>query len=159
MTVFDKMDTSYKPWKMYHGKKDMLDATHSIVDMKKSFPLYPLAIEMPEDEKLFQMEIWMEKEIDTATRFSLSDGNIQIEIEVWDGDFEKRLYFACDLTLRQCIRMIKSKNFFMGFCPVGLPQLTVAAVKMFQRDDLISMIKTKQMIDAHIKRPKRWKVG
>ncbi len=153
------MDRSYEPWKMYHQKKDRLDATHSIIDTTVPFDLYPLAIELPSDDKLIQMQKWMDKEVDTATRFSLTDGRIQVEIEVWDGDFEKRLYFACDLTLRQCIKMIKSVNFNMGFCPVGIPKITIAAVKMFKREDLVEMIKVKQQIDAHSGRPKTWNVS
>ena len=153
------MDTSYEPWIPYHGKKDILEPTHSLVDVDGPFDLYRVAIELPSDEKLFQMAQWMQKEVDTATRFSLTDGIIQIEIEVWDGDFEKRFYFAGDLSLKQCIKMLKCKNFCMGFCPVGRPKITVAAVKLFRRGDLVEMIKIKQITDAHTNRPNTWKVG
>ena len=159
MTVFDKIDTSYKPWTTYREKKDMLDPTHSIVDANGPDELYCMAIELPIDEKLVQMGKWMRKEIDTKTRFSLTDGKIQVEIEVWDDDFEKRLYFAGDLTFKQCIKLLKTKNFNMGFCPVGAPNVTVAAVKMFKREDLVNMVKLKQMTDAHHNRSKTWKVG
>ncbi len=153
------MDTSYEPWKRYHEKKDMLDATHSIVDADGPYDLYCIAIEMPTDEKLIQMGKWMNKEIDTATRFSLTDGRIQVEIEVWDGDFEKRLYFAGDLTFKQCIKLLNARNFNMGFVPVGAPNVTIAAVKMFKWEDLVDMIKIKQITDVHHNRPKTWKVG
>jgi len=159
LTVFDKMDTSYEPWKTYHKKKDLLEATHSVIDADGPFDLYRIAIELPSDEKLIQMGKWMNKEVDTATRFSLTDGKIQVEIEVWDEDFEKRLYFACDLTFKQCSRILNGKNFNMGFCPVGGPNITIAAVKMFKREDLADMIKLKQMTDAHPNRPETWKVG
>ena len=159
MTVFDKMDTSYKPWTPYHGIKDMLEPTHSIVDAEGPVGLYCIAFELPTDEKLFQMGQWMRKEVDTATRFSLTDGKIQVEVEVWDGDFEKRLYFAGDLTFKQCIKMIKNKKFNIGFVPIGAPNVMVAGVKMFKREDLVQMIKIKQMTDAHVKRPKTWIVG
>lgn len=153
------MDTSYEPWKMYHGKKDILDPTHSVIDVVGPFDLYQVAIELPSDEKLIQMAMWMNKEIDTATRFSLTDGHLQVEIEVWDGDFEKKLYFAVDLTLIQCIKLIYSKNFNMGFCPIGCPNVTVAGVTMFRKQDLVDMIKIKQEVDTNPKRPKHWKVG
>lgn len=159
MTVFDKMDTSYEAWKTYHEKKDILEPTHSLIDSDGPLDLYRVAIELPTDKILIQMGRWMNKEIDTATRFSLTDGVIQVEIEVWDDDFEKRLYFASDLTLKQCIKMLKGKNFCMGFCPVGAPNVTIAGVKMFRREDLVEMVKIKQMTDAHPKRPNTWKVG
>ena len=153
------MDTSYEPWKTYHEKKDMLEATHSIIDADGPYDLYCIAFEMPTDEKLIQMGKWMNKEIDASTRFSLTDGRIQVEIEVWDGDFEKRLYFAGDVTFKQCIKLLKAKNFNMGFCPVGAPNVTIAAVKMFKHEDLADMVKMKHMVDAHKNKPKKWKVG
>ncbi len=153
------MDTSYEAWTPYHEKKDMLEATHSIVDADGPMDLYCVAFEIPSDTKLFQMMNWMKKEIDTATRFSLTDGKIQVEIEVWDGDFEKRLYYAGDLTFDQCIKLIKAKNFNMGFVLVGSPNAIVAGVKMFKKEDLIEMVKIKQMTDAHPHRPNTWKVG
>jgi len=159
LTVFDKMDTSYEAWKPYHEKSDILEPTHSVVTTSGPFDLYRVAIELPTDEKLVQLGKWMQKEVDTATRFSLTDGRIQVEIEVWDGDFEKRLYFAGDLSLKQCIQIIKCKNFTMGFCPVGMPNVTVAGVQMYRKDTLVEMIKIKQMTDAHPKRPNTWKVG
>lgn len=159
MTVFDKMDTSYEAWKPYHEKSDILEPTHSVVSTRGPFNLYRVAFELPSDEKLRQMMMWMDKEVDTATRFSLTDGRIQVEIEVWDGDFEKRLYFAGDLSLKQCIQMIMSKNFTMGFCPVGMPNVTVAGVQMYRKEDLVEMIRIKQITDVHPKRPNTWKVG
>ena len=159
MTVFEKMDTSYEAWKPYHGRKDILEPTHSLVSTTGPFDLFRVAIELPSDEKLIQIEKWMSKEVNTATRFSLTDGRIQVEIEVWDEDFEKRLYFAGDLKLNQCIQMLKCKNFTMGFCPVGKPNVIVGAVNMFRRDDLVEMIKIKQITDVHPNRAGTWKVG
>lgn len=159
MTVFDKINKDYEPWRPYHDKKDMLDATHSIVDATGPFDLYCVAFELPNDKKLIQMAKWMGKEIDTATRFSLTDGKIQVEIEVWDGDFEKRFYFAGDLTFKQCIKLLKTKNFNMGFVPVGSPNVMIAGIKMFNREDLTNMIKIKEMTNTHPNRPKNWKVG
>jgi len=159
MTVFDKIDTKYKPWTLYHNKKDMLHATHSIIDATGSFELYCIAIEIPYDEKVTQLVEWMNKEVDTRTRFSLTDGQIQVEIEVWDGDYEKKLYFAGDLTLNQCIKVLEGKNFNMGFCPVGNPNVTLAGVQMLNRDDLVELLKLKQAIDVHPNRPGYWKVG
>jgi hypothetical protein len=159
MTVFDKMDTSYEAWKPYHEKSDILEPTHSVVSTQGPLGLYCVAIELPTDKKLVQLGKWMNKEVDTATRFSLTDGRIQVEIEVWDGDFAKRLYFAGDLSLKQCIQMIKSKHFAMGFCPVGTPNVTVASVQMFRKEDLVEMVRIKKMTDSHPKRPSTWKVG
>ena len=137
----------------------MLEPTHSIVDADSPTGLYCVAFELPNDKNLIQMMRWMDKEIDTQTRFSLTDGKIQVEIEVWDEDIEKKLYFAGNLTFKQCINLLKTKSFNMGFVPVGDPNATVAGVKMFNKEDLVRIVKIKQMTDAHVNRPKTWKVG
>jgi len=144
---------------MYHEKKDMLDPTHSIIDADGPDDLYCVAIEMPRDEKMIKLMRWMNKEVDAATRFSLTDGMIQVEIEVWDEDFDDRLYFASDLTFKQCHKIIKNKHFNMGFVPVGMPNGMVAGIKMFRKEELIKIVKIKQMTDAHVNRPKTWKIG
>jgi len=144
---------------MYHEKKDILEPTHSIVDADGPADLYCVAIEVPQDEKMVKLMKWMNKEIDAATRFSLTDGKIQVELEVWDEDFDDKLYFASDLTLKQCHKIIKNKSFNMGFVPVGHPNITIAGVKMFNKEDLVRIVKIKQMTDAHVNRPKIWKVG
>lgn len=159
MTVFKKIDNSYKPWHMYHEKKDKLEPTHSIVDADGPTDLYCVAFELPNDKNLIQMMRWMNKEIDTQTRFSLSDGKIQVEIEVWDEDIEKKLYFAGDLTFKQCIKLLKTKSFNMGFVPVGSPNVTIAGIKMFKREDLAEMVRIKHMVDSRKDRPDTWVVG
>jgi len=159
LTVFDKIDYDYEPWKMYHDEKDILEPTHSLVDADGPADLYCVAIEVPQDEKMIKLMKWMTKEIDTATRFSLTDGKIQVEIEVWDEDFDDKLYFASNLTLKQCHKIIKNEKFNMGFVLIGHPNAMVAGVKMFNKKDLVRLVKIKQSIDARVNRPPRWIVG
>jgi len=144
---------------MYREKKDILESTHSLVDADGPVYLYCVAIEMSRDEKMIKLMKWMNKEVDTATRFSLSDGKLQVEIEVWDEDFDDKLYFACDLTLKQCHKMIKNPNFNMGFVPVGMPNAMVAGVKMFGKEDIVRLVKIKQAVDARVNPPPRWIMG
>ena len=144
---------------MYHEKKDILEPTHSLVDATGPADLYCVAIEIPQDEKMIKLMRWMQKEIDTATRFSLTDGKIQVEIEVWDENFDDKLYFASNLTLKQCYKMIKNKNFNMGFVLIGHSNAMVGGVKMFNKVDLVAMVKMKRTVDARTNLPPKWIVG
>lgn len=159
MPVHGEIKKEYEPWKAYYGKEDVLTPTHSVIAIEGPLDLYNVAMEIPSDEKFHNLTKWMLKEVDTATRFSLSDGLIQIEIELWDGDESEKLYFCGDLTLEEAVNLSKSKNFSMGFVPVGKPTITVGAVRLFKKETLLEIIRIKQIIDAMAQRPKKWKVG
>ncbi len=159
MPVHGEIKKDYEPWKAYHDKDDILTSTHSVLDIDGPLELYVVAMEIPTDEKFHNLTQWMLKEVDTATRFSLSDGIIQIEIELWDEDKSDKLYFCGDLTLRGAIHLSRAKHFSMGFVPVGKPSITIGAIQLFQKETLLEMIKIKQRVDAIAQRPKKWKVG
>lgn len=156
--IVDKIDKIHKPWKMYHGKEDKLDSTHTLVEVDGPFGLYNMAIEIP-DEKIGPIMKLMDKEADAANRFSLTDGIIQGEFEIWDGDYEKRHYFCVDFTLDQAIKFSKQRAPSIGYVPVGKPQVTVGAQKVFTLVDLQEFIRMKMELDAHPNRPPSWKVG
>jgi hypothetical protein len=159
MPVHGEIRKEYEPWKAYHDKEDILTPTHSVISIDGPLDLYCVAIEIPIDEKFHKLSKWMLKEVDTATRFSLTDGIIQVEIELWDEDESEKLYFCGTLTLKQAIKLCKSKNFAMGFIPVGKPHITVGAVHLYKKEDLVEVLRIKQRIDAASQRPSRWKVG
>lgn len=159
MPVHGEIKKEYAPWKTYHCKDDILTPTHSVLDIDGPLELYVVAMEIPTDEKFYNLTQWMLKEVDTATRFSLTDGLIQIEIELWDEDKSDKLYFCGDLTLRGAINLSRAKHFSMGFVPVGKPSITIGAIQLFQKEALLEIIKIKQRVDAMAERPKKWKVG
>jgi hypothetical protein len=159
MPVHGEIKKEYEPWKAYHGKEDVLTPTHSVLGIDGPLELYNVAMEIPTDEKFHTLTKWMQKEVDTATRFSLTDGIIQIEIELWDGDESQKIYFCGDLTLKDSINLSKSRYFSMGFVPVGKPRITIGAVRLYKKEDLIEIIRIKQRIDARAQRPTKWKVG
>ena len=78
---------------------------------------------------------------------------------MWDGDESKKIYFCGDLTLKDAINLTKSRYFSMGFVPVGKPKITVGAVRLYKKEDLIEIIRIKQRIDVRAPRPTKWKVG
>ena len=155
----NKIDADHEPWKMYHGKKDMLDTTHSMISVDGPFGLYNMAIELP-NEQIFPVMKLMDKEVDAADRFSLTDGLIQGEFEIWDGDYEKRLYFCVEFTLEEAIMFAKQENPMIGFSVVNVPNVLVGGQKIFNMDDLRKVINLKQTGDAKITKPShRWKTG
>lgn len=156
--INDKIDTDHEPWKTYHEKKDLLDATHSLVEVDGVADLYNMAIEVPNEQLVLIMKL-MQKEVDASNRFSLTDGLIQGEFEIWDGDYEKHLYFCVDFTLKQAIKFSKQKNPTIGFVPIGRSQITIGGQKIFRIDDIKEFIKIKMMVDARPNRPVKWKVG
>lgn len=156
--IADKIDSHHEPWIPYHGKNDKLDSTHSLVEVNGPVGLYNMAIEIPNEQVVPIMKL-MDKEVDASNRFSLTDGLIQGEFEIWDGDFEKRLYFCVDFTLDQAIKFSKQISPTMGFVPVGVPQFTVGAQKVFRIDDIQKFIKIKHIGDVSPNRPKTWNVG
>ncbi len=159
MPVHGEIKKEYEPWKAYHGKDDILTSTHSVLDIDGPLELYSVAMEIPMDEKFHTLSQWMQKEVNTATRFSLTDGLIQIEIELWDEDKSDKLYFCGDLTLKGAMGLSNSKHFTMGFIPVGKPTITIGAIQLFQKKTLFEIIQIKQRVDAMAQRPTKWKLG
>jgi hypothetical protein len=159
MPVHGEIRKEYVPWKTYYGKEDLLTATHSVIEVDGPMELYCMAIEVPFDKNFYKLVKWMKKEIDTATRFSLTDGTIQIEIELWDGDESDKLYFCGDLTLKEAIKLCKHKHFAMGFVPVGTPEIIAGGTILYEKETLVEIIRLKQKIDARSDRPTKWKVG
>lgn len=157
MTVNTKIE-SYEPWKLYYEKKDVLDSTHSLVEVDGPDALYNMAIEIPNEQVGPVMNL-MYKEIDARNRFSLTDGQIQGEFEIWDGDYEKHLYFCVDFKLNQAIKFSKQAFPTLGYIPVGKPCITIGAQKIFTIEDLKELIRIKQRVDARIDKPTIWKVG
>ena len=154
----NKIDTEHKPWKMYHGEKDKIHTTHSIISVDGPFGLYNMAIELPNEQIVPVMKL-MDKEVDASNRFSLTDGLIQGEFEIWDGDYEKRLYFCVDFILKDAVKFSQQSAPTIGYVPVGNPQMTIGAQKVFTVVDLKEFIKLKMAMDTNPKRPKTWKVG
>ena len=154
----NKIDSDHEPWKMYHGKKDMLDTTHSMISVDGPFGLYNMAIELPNEQIVPVMKL-MDKEVDAADRFSLTDGLIQGEFEIWDEDYGKKLYFCVDFPLKDAVKFAKQSAPTMGYVPVGNPQMVIGAQKVFTVIDLKKFIKLKIAMDENPKRPQTWKVG
>ncbi len=154
----NKIDADHEPWKMYHGKKDMLDTTHSMISVDGPFGLYNMAIELPNEQIVPVMKL-MDKEVDAADRFSLTDGLIQGEFEIWDDDYKKKLYFCVDFPLKDAVKFAKQSAPTIGYVPIGNPQMVVGAQKVFTVVDLKKFIKLKIVMDANPERPQTWKVG
>ena len=181
-----KIDREHKSWKPYHKNKDLIDATHKIVTVNanckimkideikindgiKSSPkisigdignsMCNMSIEVSEVQG-FEILKLMTKEVDAANRFSLIDGMIQGEFEIWDDDYEKRLYFCVEFTLKEAIKFANQENPMIGFSLVKPPNVLVGGQKVFNIDDLRKVISLKQIGDAKIRKPShRWKVG
>lgn len=156
--VQDSISDNHKPWVAYHDEKDKLISTHSMIDSDGPFGLYNLAIELPSEQLLPMMEL-MKKEVDAQNRFSLTDGVIQGEFEMWDGDYSKRMYFCVDFTVNQAIKLTKQDPLAIGYVPIGKPAVVVGAQKIFTIEDLQEFLRIKRMMDASPNRPKTWKVG
>ncbi len=175
MPINDKIDKSIK-WEISHQNKDLLDTTHKLVEIDKTFKmikinlqnklsistgigdLFELAIEVS-GKQGFQLLQLMTKEVDAANRFSLSNGVIQGEFEIWDDDFEKRLYFCVDFTLKQAIKFAEQKNPAICYSLASTSKILVGGQKIFSIDDLQKIIKIKQISDAKITKPSHcWKV-
>ncbi len=160
MPVHGEIRKDYKPFHTYHEEKDMLTSTHSIIFADGIMDLFDIAFEVdPKDADTKRLESYKFKEVDAQTRFSITDGKIQVEVEVWDGDESDKLYYCGDLTLKQAIKLLQQKHFCMGFVPIGTPNFTLNAIKLFNREDLLDMLKIKQQGDALVKKPRFWKVG
>lgn len=146
--IKDKIDRNYKAGKKYHQARDMLHATHSLVEVDGPFDIYNMAIEIPPEEKI-PVEKIMEKEpFDCANRFSLTGGKIQGEFEIWDGDYEKHLYFCVDFTIHQAIKLSNQKNSVIGFVPVELSHMMIGAQQIFNIEIIKELIKIKMRMDA-----------
>jgi len=160
MPVDNKINTSYEPYVPYHDPKDLVDSTHSLVESDGPCGLYCLAVELPTDQAV-KIGLLMNKEADASDRISLTDGKFQLELELWDGDFSKRLYFCVDLTLKQTIMLTKMKNPAMGYVPIGAPNITVGAQKIFSQKDIKKLLAVKMHLDSRVpnKRPKLWVIG
>jgi len=48
--IKDKIDRNYEVGKDYHQAKDMLHATHSLVEVDGPFDIYNMAIEIPPEQ-------------------------------------------------------------------------------------------------------------
>ena len=173
-----KIDADHEPWKPYHRPKDLIDATHKLVrvatnckvmkiDTTQSYlamftadvEFHSMAIEISVDQG-FEILKLMEKEADAANRFSLTDGIIQGEFEIWDGDFEKRLYFCVEFTLMDAIKFAKQQEPVIGFSLIRTPNILVGTQNVFDIDNLRKIIQLKQIGDAKITKPsQRWKTG
>lgn len=181
-------DKDHKDWKPYHKLKDLVDATHKIVSVNTNCRIMKIdgikiddgnkikpslkisvadignkfcnmSIEISDDQG-FEILKLMTKEVDAANRFSLTDGMIQGEFEIWDGDYEKRLYFCVEFTLEEAIKFVNQENPMIGFSMVKLPNVLVGGQKIFNIDDLRKVINLKQTGDAKITKPShRWKTG
>ncbi len=155
----DHIDTIHEAYKFYHDKKDRLITTHSLVDTPNSlFGLHELAIEIP-TEKIKPIVNLMMKEVNAADRISMTDGKFQLECEIWDDDYSKRLYHCVDISIKQLIKLIKMKKPAMGYVEIGNPSQTVGAQKIFSQDDFKSVLRVKMQIDAQPNIPKTWKRG
>ena len=181
-------DVDHIAWKSYHKLKDLVDATHEIINVNpnckimkiegtkinsgnKNKPSLKISIAdignsfcnmsiVVSSNQGFEILKLMTREVDAANRFSLTDGVIQGEFEIWDDDYEKRLYFCVDFTLKEAIMFAKQKNPVIGFSLVELPNMLVGGQKIFNVDDLRKVIGLKQIGDAKIKKPShRWKTG
>ncbi len=181
-----KIDKDHKSWKPYHQPKDLIDATHKIFTVNANCKIMKIdgikienknkpslkisianignsfcnmSIEVSSDQG-FEILKLMTKEVDAANRFSLTDGMIQGEFEIWDGDYEKRLYFCAEFTLDEAIKFANQENPMIGFSVVNVPNVLVGGQKIFNMDDLRKVISLKQTGDAKITKPShRWKTG
>lgn len=161
MPVDNKINTSYKPYVPYHDPKDLVDSTHSLVEVDGPCGLYCLAVELPTDQ-VVKVGLLMNKEADAADRISLTDGKFQLELELWDGDFSQRLYFCVDLTLKQTIKLAKMKDPFIGYMPIGAPNITVGAQKIFTQDHIKKLLSIKMQLDSmplHKRPSSKWVTG
>ncbi len=158
MPVHDKIG-DYEAFKMYHGVDDLLTPTHSLIDCRGALDMFIVAFELPKDEVATRLVSYIYKEIDAATRFSIGDGIIQIEVEVWDGDKDDKMYFCGDLTVKQAITILNHKHYAIGFVPVGKPDVLINVIKLFGHEDLARIIATKKEIDQQDNLPRTWKVG
>ena len=150
---------AYKP---SHDPNDLLTPTHPIIFAEGAFDMFRVAFEIDmSDEDSKRLESYAFREVDAGCRFSITDGQIQIEVEVWDGDQSDKLYYCGDLSVKQAVALLDQKDFCMGFVPVGKPRTTVNAIQLFHPEDLHAMLKIKFQTDALIpsKRPRYWKVG
>jgi len=141
-----KIDTTHKPWKFYHGKKDLIETTHRIIQHDYFSGLYNTAIEVSKKE-MKSLEQLMTKEVDAANRFSVTDGIIQGEFEIWDGDYSESLYFCVDFTLAQAIKFTQSNNSFIGYVTVGSNEIIIGGQRVFAMADLYQIILTKRQGD------------
>ncbi len=154
----NSINDEHEPWVAYHDEKDKLTTTHSVIDSDGPYGLYNLAIELPNEELIPMMKL-MKKEVDAQNRFSLTDGVIQAEFEMWDEDYSKRMYFCVDLTVKQAIKLTKQYPLAIGFIPVGKESVVIGAQKIFTINDLKDFIKIKMAMDAKPNKPHTWKVG
>lgn len=146
--IKDKIDRNYEVGKEYHQAKDMLHATHSLVEVDGPFDIYNMAIEIPPEQLTPIIKIMKNEPFDCANRFSLTGGKIQGEFEIWDGDYEKHLYFCVNFTLQQAIKLSKQKNSVIGFVPVEMSRIMIGAQQIFNIEIIQEFIKIKMRIDA-----------
>jgi len=161
MPIDNKINTSYEPYVPYNDPKDLLDSTHSLVEVDGPCGLFCLAIELP-NEQIVNVALLMNKEADAADRISLTDGKFQLELELWDGDFTKRLYFCVDLTLKQTIKLAKMNDPFIGYVPVGTPNITVGGQQIFTQEHIKNLLSIKMQFDSlplHKRPSSKWVIG
>ena len=138
----------HEPWKPYYEAKDMVHATHSIVEVDGPFDIFNMAIEIPLEQITPIIKIMKKEPFDCANRFSLTGGKIQGEFEIWDGDYKKHLYFCVDFTINQAIKLSNQKNSVIGFVPVEMPYMMIGAQQIFNIEIIKEFIKIKIRMDA-----------
>jgi len=139
----NKIDPDHEPWKPYYEAKDMVHATHSIVEVDGPFDIFNMAIEIPLEQITPIIKIMKKEPFDCANRFSLTGGLIQGEFEIWDGNYEKHLYFCVDFTLKQAIKFSNQANPVIGFVPVKMPKMIIGMQQIFNIEDIKKFIKIK----------------
>ena len=118
----------------------MLHATHNLVEINGPFDMYNMAIEVPPKQMIPVMKIMKKESFDCADRFSLTGGKIQGEFEIWDGDYEKHLYFCVDFTLQQAIKFVNQTDHAIGFVLVEMPQAMIGAQQVFTAETMKKFI-------------------
>jgi len=151
MTLNNKIDPDHESWKPYYEAKDMLHATHSLVDVDGPFDIYNMAIEIPLEQLIPIIKIMKNEPFDCANRFSLTGEIIQGEFEIWDGNYEKHLYFCVNFTLKQAIKFSEQANPVIGFVLIKMPQIIIGMQQIFNIENIKEFIKIKTMIDSRKK--------
>jgi len=151
MTLNNKIDPDHESWKPYYEAKDMLHATHSLVEVNGPFDIYNMAMQIPPEEITPIIKLMKKESFDCANRFSLTGGIIQGEFEIWDGNYKKHLYFCVDFTLKQAIKFSEQVNPVIGFVPVEMPQMMIGMQQIFNIENIKKFIKIKTMFDSRKK--------
>jgi len=178
LTINNKINRDHDTsWLKSNKKQDVPDSTHKLVSVNNTFKMmkiHPKGLAVAEIKDLVDIDLavevskeqgskilrFMTKEVDAANRFALVDGIIQGEFEIWDGDFEKRLYFCVDFTLEQAIKFAKKDEQWIGFSLATIPDMLVGGQVVFKINDLRNIIKVKMSEDTKDTLPSHsWKRG